>query len=293
MKSEYSFCIRFSGITVRFVLPTPVNLQDCFKNLMCENIDHPDAEYRITLIDSPLCPDGEPVINYGGTYVYNTNEGCLRIYNPLTAEDGCQVACLLSKNGNNTMYYPASMWERHRKYWHVTHLLCGELLLLWHNAVLLHSSVVLSNGKAVLFSGASGMGKSTQAELWRKYADAEILNGDRCVIMKKDGVFYGGGSLWCGTSGINRPEQAPIAGIFLLKKAESNNVYKMKSNAFVPLFSQTTLNTWDKDFMDKAAGIYDELIRSVPVYTLECTPDINAVKLAYSTIFGKELPYET
>ena len=290
MKKEFKFCICFSGITVRFVLPTPVKLQECFTNLMCEDVECPDAEYRVKLITSPLCPDTAPVYEFGGTYVYETNEGCLHIYTPLNDEDGCQVACLLSKNGKHTLFYPASAWDKHSKYWHVTHLLCGEALLLMHNAFLLHSSVVLVDGKAIVFSGPSGMGKSTQADLWKKFANAEILNGDRCVVMEKDGIFYGGGSLWCGTSGINRPEQAPIASIFILEQSKENKVTPLGARAFSPLFSQTTLNTWNSEFINKVTSLYDGLLRSVPVYNLQCTPDRNAVQCAYLTIFGKELP---
>lgn len=289
MNTEHSFTIRFSGITVRFVLPTTVNLQECFTNLMCEDTTSPDAEYRVELLTSPLCPQGEPCATLGHTYVYKTNEGCLHIYSPLTAEDGCQVACLLSKNGRHTMYYPASKWAKHRKYWHCSHLLCGEAMLMMFGAVLLHSSLVKINGKMVLFSGKSGDGKSTQAELWRKHADAEIINGDRTVIRKIDGVFCGGGSLWCGTSGINKGDIAPIGGIFILKKSSENKVRRLSSEAFMPLFSQTTINSWDKEFVDKATDIYRELIESVPIYELSSTADKNAVELAYKTIFGEEL----
>ncbi len=290
MEEKYIFCIRFSGITVRFTLPTPVKLQECFTNLMCEDVECPDAEYRVELISSPLCPDTAPVAEIGGTYVYNTTEGCLHIYTPLNDEDGCQGACLLSKNGKHTLFYPASTWEKHSTYWHVTHLLRGEALLLMHNAFLLHSSVVMIDGKTVLFSGPSGMGKSTQADLWKKYANAEIINGDRCVIMEKNGVFYGGGSLWCGTSGINRPEQAPIAGIFILEQSKENKTTELGARGFTPLFSQTTINSWDPVFINEVTTLYDGLLRSVPVYKLQCTPDKEAVKCAYRTLFGKELP---
>ena len=256
---------------------------------MCEDTENADAEYKVELLSSPLCPEGEPFEVLGHTYVYKTNEGCLHIYSPLTAEDGCQVACLLSQNGKHKMYYPAIHWEKHRKFWHCTHLLCGEAMLMMFGAVLLHSSLVKINGKTVLFSGKSGDGKSTQAELWRKYANAEIINGDRSVIRELSGEFCGGGSLWCGTSGINSGDIAPIAGIFILKKSPCNSVKRLKADAFVPLFSQTTVNSWDKEFVDKVTDIYSRLIEAVPIYELSCTKDKRAVELGYKTIFGEEL----
>lgn len=153
------------------------------------------------------------------------------------------------------------------------------------NAFLLHSSVVQIHGKSVLFSGPSCAGKSTQAELWRRHLGADILNGDRCVVMKKADGFYGGGSPWCGTSGIHRREQAPIAGIFLVNKAPENRVQRLGFEAFAPLISQTIINSWDIDFMAKISTLYADLLRQVPVYRLDCLPDAAAVKVAYDTLF--------
>lgn len=288
MTEEYSFCIRFSGLTLRFVSPTSITLPECFTALLCEDTENPDAEYKVCLLNAPLCPETDPIHKEGDSYIYVTNEGCLRIYSALTADDGCQVACLLRPNKKNTLYYPAEMWKHYREYWHCAHLIWGELLLLWQNAFLLHSSVILKDGRTVLFSGPSGAGKSTQAALWAEHLNADIINGDRCVVMKKDDSFYGGGSIWSGTSGIYRPEQAPIAGIFLLRKGPENHVRRLGIEAFAPLFSQTTVNSWDSEFVEKVSGMYTELLSQIPVYELTCRPDKEAVTLAYNTIFRKE-----
>lgn len=240
------------------------------------------------MISHPLNPQGVLVFNNGEICVYKTDNGYLRIYKVLTAKDGCQVACLVSPDGKNTLYYPASQWERYKKYWHCNHLLCGEEMLIHKDAILLHSSLVMINGSTVLFSGPSGAGKSTQASLWKKYLGAEILNGDRTVIMKKNGEFYGGGSPWSGTSEIFSPKQAPIKSIFLVKQGKENKVTPSGKDAFSHLFSQTTLNSWNTAFMDKVSSLYSELLEKVPVYELTCRMDKEAADLAYNTLFPKE-----
>lgn len=288
MNNKFSFCISFSGITLRFTSPTNIILPECFNDLLCEDTDSPTAEYQVELLDAPLRPEGCAVYNQKDFCVYKTPQGTLRIYTPLEAEDGCQVACLMRKSGIHTMYYPASMWERYRKYWHCTHLICGETLLAMNNALLLHSSVVEINSESLLFCGESGAGKSTQASLWEKYKNAKILNGDRCVIYEKDGIFYGGGSPWSGTSGIYQKEHFPIAGIILLKKSDKNTIKQINSTAFPRLFSQTTLNTWDKKFMDTITDIYVQLLSNIPVFELACRPDEDSVNLVYNTVFAKE-----
>ncbi len=177
------------------------------------------------------------------------------------------------------------MWEHYGQPLHCLAQLGIEYPLLQRNAIMLHSSVVELNGKAILFCGPSGAGKSTQAALWEKYLDARILNGDRCIIMQKSDGFYGGGSPWCGHSGIYRPEQAPITGIFLVEKSNENSIRRMGANAFAPLFSQTLVNSWDSDFMDKVTTLYQDLLNRIPVYQLHCRPDEGAVQAVYRTLF--------
>lgn len=260
----------------------------CFSELLCQNSDNADVEYIISLITTPLDPQGVIVFNNPEITVYDTPDGYLRIYKMLRSEDGCQVACLISPKGKNTMYYPAALWHEYKKYWHSGHLVCGEEMLIHQNALLLHSSLVMINGCAVLFSGPSGAGKSTQAALWEEHLGAEILNGDRTVIMKKGETFFGGGSPWSGTSDIYSPKQAPIKGIFILKHAKENSVRRLGSESFPLLYSQTTLNSWSTGFMDKVSALYAELLEKVPVYELCCRVDKEAVTLAYNTLFNKE-----
>jgi hypothetical protein len=108
--------------------------------------------------------------------------------------------------------------------------------------------------------------------------------------MKKGDRFFGGGSFWCGTSGIIHPDQFPIAGIFLVEKAPENRLERLGFQAFRPLFTQTILNSWDQSFMDRVTALYAQLLSQVPVYRLYCRPDSGAVDLVYRTVFDKEEP---
>lgn len=283
---QYPFFIGFSDIRLRFIPPAvPLELPEEFQALLCEACDAPDAVYELRLLEQPLCPGTDPVAQYSGNTIYRTDEGWLRIYPLKGSEDGCQVACLLRSEGNHILYYPATMWNHYARPLHCAHLLGLETVLLKRNAFLLHSSVVMLEGKAVLFCGPSGVGKSTQAALWQQHLGAEILNGDRCVIMQKPDGFYGGGSPLAGSSHIYRREQAPIAGIFLPEQAKENRVQQLGFSALAPLLSQSLVNSWDPAFMDKLTTLYQQLLQQVPIYRLSCRPDKEAVQLAYETLF--------
>lgn len=285
MASPYRVCISFSGLTIRFVFPEIIGLPDYLGDFLCADPGTVDEEFEIRLLTAPLVPGAPPVHTISGTQIYATDKGWLRIYSSFTAEDGCQVACLLCPDSKNVLYYPASQWDIYSKCLRFLPQLGGEVILLRHNALLLHSSVVMIHGKMVLFSGPSGAGKSTQADLWRSHLGADIINGDRCVIMKREDGFYGGGSPWCGTSGIHRREQAPIAGIFLVNQAPENKITRLGFGAFAPLFTQTLVNSWDPEFMSKATDLFSQLLDQVPVFRLDCRPDRDAAMLAYQILF--------
>lgn len=283
------FQIRICGIVVRFVCPTPITLPDNFLALRCEDTAAPHDIYTIHLLTKPLRPVEPMIASEGEARIYQTEKGWLHIYPALGDEEGCQVACLFCPDGRHTLYYPASRWAEYSEVLRCGHLMCAEQLLLRHNALLLHSSCVLCDGKMVLFSGSSGAGKSTQADLWQRTLGVPLINGDRTVIRLENGEFAASGSIWSGTSGIYRREQAPIAGIFLMDKAPCERVERPGFRAFAPLLSQILVNSWDSEFMDKALDLLGTLMEQIPVYKLSCRPIPPAVELGYKTLFGKEI----
>lgn len=288
MAAPHTCRMTFSGISIRFVFPGPVELPDSMERFLCPDVGPADAEYEIRLLEQRLPLPDAPILTHRNTQIFRTDEGWLRVYTPLTTEDGLQVACLLCPDGKNKLFYPATMWDLFASPLRCLHLIGIETVLLRCDALLLHSSVVLHQGKAVLFSGPAGAGKSTQAALWQKHLGARVINGDRCVIRRYPDGFRGGGSPWAGTSGIYCPEQAPIAAIFLVRQAPENSVRRLGFEAFAPLFSQTVVNSWDQQFMERITALFQDLMSRVPVYLLHCRPDEGAVRAALSVLSDPE-----
>lgn len=77
------------------------------------------------------------------------------------------------------------------------------------------------------FCGRSGIGKSTQANLWKEYENALILNGDRCAVGFVDGAANAFGLPFCGTSGICLNFSLPIAAIISLGQAPENRITRL------------------------------------------------------------------
>ncbi len=72
--------------------------------------------------------------------------------------------------------------------------------LLDFDGIRLHSSAVVVDGRAYLFSATSGTGKSTHTGLWLElFGDkAYIINDDKPAVRLRDGVWYAYGTPWSG-----------------------------------------------------------------------------------------------
>ena len=162
-------------------------------------------------------------------------------------------------------------------------LVSMESLFLDHKRFLLHSSLVDFEGKGILFSAPSGSGKSTQADLWGKYENAEILNGDVSGICKKADGYYAYGLPWAGSSGIYRNESVKIRMIIMLSKG-SENILKPMTAPFsvMNLYSQVFMHRFDPAFVDISMGMIEEMVDKVPVYSFCCRPDADAVEVLKS-----------
>ena len=274
----HSFCVRFAGIGFRFGAAFPFDAPPEFQPFL---VDTPESDERFTLsaIAEPLRFDA-PLLRSATLNAYRTPEGVAREYPYLRAPDGCCVVTILRSDGENSIHLPKNDLSRYQSNFSLSVILGAEAILLRHDALLLHSSAVRLGGRAVLFCGAPGAGKSTQASLWERLLGAEIINGDRCVIAKRPDGFYGCGSPYCGSSGIRRPIDAPIAGIVLLKKSANNALRRVPAGeAFRRLLRELTVNSYDSAFMDRCLALLSLLVAQVPVYELSCRPDMEAVLL--------------
>ena len=161
-------------------------------------------------------------------------------------------------------------------------------MLAKRGGVVLHSSYVLTKqGEALLFSAPSCTGKSTQAELWRKFAGAKVINGDRALIKAQNGVTANG-IFFSGTSGICENVTAPIRAIVLLRQSFANELKKVSGKeAFMRLLPQCSYYPKEEENLKLVTGILAEIISAVPIYDFGCVPEKSAVTALNEVLYGK------
>lgn len=183
----------------------------------------------------------------------------------------------------NKHYYEVKYLSGEEKYIdysrNIIDLMNIEQVLNTFNAYILHSSFIKYQDKAILFTAPSGTGKSTQADLWEKYENAEIINGDRSGIRKLDGKWTAYGLPIAGSSGIYKNKKAEISHIIVLKQGKENKLTQLSPReAFVKLYSETLVHTWDKEFQENIINMITDLVQNVQIYQYECLPDKSAVE---------------
>ncbi|MBR6825885.1 MAG: hypothetical protein IKM59_04980 [Oscillospiraceae bacterium] len=151
----------------------------------------------------------------------------------------------------------------------------------------LHASYVTWEGKGILFAAPSQVGKSTQADLWCRYAGARLCNGDRALLFRQDGLWHAGGYIACGSSECCRNENAPLAAIVLLEQGKENLLRpateKDRIRAFFAGFETYHWSTVD---MDLALALGKELAAEAPVLHFSCRPDRDAVQTLKTYLEG-------
>ena len=164
-----------------------------------------------------------------------------------------------------------------------------ELLLTRLETFSLHSSLVRrAEGDAILFTAPSGTGKSTQAGLWETYAGADVLNGDRSMLRRVDGVWTAFGSPFAGSSNIFRNESAPVRALVVLRQAPENTIRRLSlAEAFRAIYSESVLPRWHTEAHQRVISLVTEIVSETPVYLLACTPDERAVTLLKNTLEGE------
>lgn len=156
-----------------------------------------------------------------------------------------------------------------------------------HNLCVVHSASLLHNGKAWLFSGSSGTGKSTHTRLWQEYFGSPLLNGDLNLLGIENGQPMCYGLPWCGTSEIYTAKNFPLGGIVFLKQAPFNRASAMTPDREVLSLAQRMITpAWTRAQAQKNLDLAEALAEKIRIFRLECTKDSEAAEVMRRAIEG-------
>ncbi len=151
--------------------------------------------------------------------------------------------------------------------------------------LLFHSSVTVLDGKAYMFLGHSGTGKSTHSQQWKAaFPQATLLNDDNPAvrIIEDKTIVYG--TPWSGKTPCYKNEHAPVQALVQLAQAPENKIERLRMSQAYPyiLASVSGLKVMP-EMMDRLFESIAKLLELSPVYRLECLPNPDAARLCAQT----------
>ena len=155
------------------------------------------------------------------------------------------------------------------------------------HTALFHSSVVSYKGRAYMFLGKSGTGKSTHSSLWLKYIEGtELVNDDNPVVRYlDDGSIYVYGSPWSGKTPCYRNVSYPLGAIVDLSQAPKNVIRRFRPiEAYAALIASISGKRWDSKLAEGLHETENLLATNASVWHLDCLPDEEAARLCNSTV---------
>ena len=282
MKQLYSIC----GKTISIESPLPLTEHENFSIFA---VDEGASDIKITyhvaenLPATPVNTKTTPVgalVSWEGDRIFRhapmgTAEGALSCYK---ATDTSQSDVYFTNQSYGVM-------SDFRYMWHSVSL--GQLFLPF-KILLFHASYISTKAGAILFTAPCGTGKSTQAGLWQQFMGAEVINGDKAGVSVDESGAYAHGLPFCGTSGICKNKSMPLKAIVVLGQAPENKITPITGvSAIQSLLSNLYLDFVAPGETQQCVDVIIDLLSKVPVYSLQCTPDEDAVKC-----LAKELGFD-
>ena len=163
--------------------------------------------------------------------------------------------------------------------------------LLPYGAFLFHSASFIYRGKAIVYTGRSGIGKTTQYAQWKRIFrdEVKIISGDMsAIVLREDGQIMVMPSAWNGKEKLRGDACAPIGGIILLEQSPDNTFQSVEPlDSVLPIYSQICLDRMDKKKIEEAFALEDQLLRKIPVWKLSSRGDLASAQLCHDRIEGE------
>ena len=159
-------------------------------------------------------------------------------------------------------------------------------LLPDYDRFVLHGATIETGGGAYIFTARSGTGKTTHIRLWmERYGEAvRIVNGDKPIIWKKDGLWYACGTPWCGKERLTGTDCVPVSGLCLLQRAKENSIRPASAEELINAIFHQVYRPKDTARLLRFLSLLDDFLRSTPVWQMGCNMDVSAAELAHDAM---------
>ena len=234
--------------------------------------------------DAPMVTIKIREIEIGGYGIETITKSRRDVYNLFfSKKDYKQVLCALSKEYTEFMISVRDTCSE--EVFLELFIVAFYSYISMQETLLMHASAVSYKNQGIVFTASSGVGKTTQAELWAEHKAAKILNGDKVFLKRERDGIHAWGSPWKGSSPYAVNESVPLKAIVVLEQAEANSIEKLEGlDILEHVVPHVFFPNWDTDCEQTVLKFLDQVLGETETYLLKCRPDETAVELLASVI---------
>jgi hypothetical protein len=213
-----------------------------------------------------------------------------------------QRTCILVYNPNNLLVLQQiAYWNQENRSWQIYVLDSQDGAidplayplgpLIWYflstveDFLMIHGSAVVLNQQTRVFSGFSGVGKSTMAKLWEQNRQATIINDDRLILRKitEEWFVYNTPMFYAAA-----PQSGKLHTVFFPYHAPENKMEKLNGVAALSkLLAHTIHHGHNKVHVQHHMDIATQLISHIACHQLGVVPTPEVIDF----ILEKEIPH--
>jgi hypothetical protein len=151
----------------------------------------------------------------------------------------------------------------------------------------LHASAISFRSEAILFSAPSGVGKSTQGNLWKqKDNQVKFINDDKPLLSIKDNVLVYG-SPWCGKTYRNENVALPLRAIFFIEQGKTNQIFVLNNQEKIIQILKNTHRSLQEQNQQTMLSNVECLINKANICRFCCTNTMEAYDVAFQYLYGE------
>jgi len=256
MDSDQTLAVEIGGFEFHYVAPDSglqAMLRDRYRNFLTE-ITTPAATLVLDVTNGPVSDQADLDVTPFDSRWRISRGDFVADWHPATRTARVQQSC--------NPYSTDS----------VTRIICS-FLLAGAPGFLLHASSLVRNGRAFVFCGPSGAGKTTMTRLAPN--DARLLTDEISCLRKTNGVWHAFGTPFAGelaTSGDRI--SAPVAGVFRLQHAAEHRVEMLSTvDAVRAIMRNVLVFGHEPDLQGRALDAVCDLVSTVPAARLNFLPE--------------------
>ncbi|OIP04890.1 MAG: hypothetical protein AUJ97_02115 [Bacteroidetes bacterium CG2_30_32_10] len=152
----------------------------------------------------------------------------------------------------------------------------------YNDGLMIHAAGIIDNDKGYIFSGMSGVGKTTITKIWNN-EKAFIINDDRLIISKNIDKYY---IYNTPMNYIDDSKVGTLKNIFLLKQSSKNYAKKLNgSQSVAQLMSHCIQHNYDGSIVSGLLTLCSDICHRISVYELGFVPDKSIVQFIRNNEF--------